>query len=107
MIHNILSGNNTVGLNGNTSVDGKLGLVVVGSEDSTAVSRESWVCRRNDIGASLKQGTSRDFLSPGSNQFLPGPTSFLRVPVPPGFRLQLLTDPGRLFPASPDLSTAD
>ena len=45
-------GNNTCELDGNAVVDGKLGLVVVGSEDTTAVHLEkAWVGRRNVDGA--------------------------------------------------------
>ena len=45
-------GNNTVGLDGNAVVDGKHGLVVVGSEDTTAgILEKAWVGRWNGDGA--------------------------------------------------------
>ena len=45
-------GNNTVGLDGNAVVDGKHGLVVVGSEDTAAgMLEKAWVGRWNGDGA--------------------------------------------------------
>ena len=100
-------GNNTVGLDGNLRVDGKHVLVVVGSEDSKLILEKAGSVGGTATEPSLKQQppvTSCLLGQTGSCQHLP---LFLRVPVGPGFRLQLLTDPGRLLLASSDLSTAD